>query len=74
MAMRALGISVVALHGETLGAAAEWGKAMQGEYDLVYTTPESAISRLGDLQTLHRRGLLDLLAIDEAHTVRPPRR
>ena len=70
MAMRALGISVVALHSETLGASKEWEKAMRGEYDLVYTTPESAISRLAELQTLHSRGLLDLLAIDEAHTVR----
>ena len=69
MAMRAVGISVIALHGETPNASAEWDKAMTGAYDLVFTTPESCISRLPAIQSLHRRGMLDLLAIDEAHTV-----
>ena len=69
MAMRSMGVSVVALHGETVNAAAEWEKAMAGEYDLIFTTPESAISRLGSLKQLHARGLLDLVAVDEAHTV-----
>ena len=69
MAMRAAGVSVVTLHGETVNATADWEKAMAGEYDLIFTTPESAVSRLGSLKQLHARGLLDLIAVDEAHTV-----
>ena len=70
MALRAIGVSCIALHGETANSSEEWLKAMAGGYDLVFTTPESAISHLNSLSQMHARGLVDVLAIDEAHTGR----
>jgi len=69
MAMRAAGVSVAALHSETLGVAGMWDRALRGEFDLLYITPEGAIARLDALARMHTAGLLDLIAIDEAHTV-----
>lgn len=69
MAMRAAGVSVAALHSETLGVAGMWDRALRGEFDLLYITPEGAIARLDALARMHAAGLLDLIAIDEAHTV-----
>ena len=67
--MRARGIAVAALHSESPNVVNEWEQALRGEFDLIFVTPEAAISRLAGLQGMHQRGLLDLVAIDEAHTV-----
>jgi hypothetical protein len=68
-AMRASGVAVAALHGDTPNSNAEWQRALGGAFDLVYITPESALGRLEALRAMAAAGLVDLLAIDEAHCV-----
>jgi ATP-dependent DNA helicase RecQ len=42
-------------------------KAWAGEYDLIYITPELATNQVSELQQLHAKRPLGLIAIDEAH-------
>jgi ATP-dependent DNA helicase RecQ len=42
-------------------------KAWAGEYDLIYITPELATNQVAELQQLHAKRPLGLVAIDEAH-------
>jgi superfamily II DNA helicase RecQ len=43
--------------------------AWQGSYQLVYLTPELALSSRDSLHLLHQRRGISLLAVDEAHCV-----
>eukprot|EP00457_Paulinella_chromatophora_P000719 gb/GEZN01000719.1/.p1 GENE.gb/GEZN01000719.1/~~gb/GEZN01000719.1/.p1 ORF type:complete len:1212 (+),score=207.98 gb/GEZN01000719.1/:93-3728(+) len=44
-------------------------QAFQGDFGLVYLTPEKALNRLSQIKAMHQNGQVGLLAIDEAHCV-----
>jgi len=66
-ALTALDIRAMALNSST--DAIKRAAAARCEYDLIYTTPETAMVSLPLLTELAGRGEVDCIAIDEAHCV-----
>ena len=66
-ALRANGIAAVGLTGEATAAQAE--AAVNGEFSLVYITPEKAESWLGPLKRMQANVGICCFAIDECHCV-----
>jgi ATP-dependent DNA helicase RecQ len=66
-ALTALDIKAMALNSST--EAAKRAAAARCEYDLIYTTPETAMVSMPLLTELSARGEVDCIAIDEAHCV-----
>ncbi|CAK0850034.1 unnamed protein product [Prorocentrum cordatum] len=62
---------VAALLSSAKGDKKVYARVMGGEYRLVYMAPERLLNgtTLGDLQDLSARGILQLVAVDEAHCV-----
>lgn len=61
-------IRACALNSNTPSAQI-WNDAQNGLYDLIYTTPEMIVNRTAMFADMHRRGLINLIAVDEAHCV-----
>ena len=71
MALSATAVRACALNSSTRADAAMWhaATAFNGAYHVVFTTPETLMSMLHVLKGAAARGAIDLVAIDEAHTV-----
>ena len=68
LALQARGVRAVLLGSAQADRTAE-ARAMAGEYDLVYVTPELLAGGRLDLARMQRTCGLSLLAVDEAHCV-----
>ena len=68
LALQARGVRAVLLGSAQADRTAE-ARAMAGEYDLVYVTPELLAGGRLDLAKMQRTCGLSLLAVDEAHCV-----
>lgn len=66
--LNTLGIPAVALHSNTLDSSS-WQRAEQGEFALVYLSPERLMSWLDKMETMIQKNLICMVALDEAHCV-----
>src|SRR5665648_394412 len=66
--LNTLGIPAVALHSNTSDSSS-WQRAEQGEFALVYLSPERLLSWLDKIETMMQNRLICMIALDEAHCV-----
>lgn len=69
MALLAKNIPSEALCGVTKNYAETLDKVVRGHYRVVYTTPEFITKNLGFLTKMNDNGVLEMIAIDEAHCI-----